>query len=888
MAVWVVRVLDGQDPPPGPSRFPDANSQLPRFWPPFIERMAELGVTQGCGDGTNFCPLDPVTRAQMAVFLTRAFNLPAGPDPDFSDVPNGAWYEDQVAALAASGITLGCSDTMFCPSRDTTRGQMATFLYRANQRAMRLQAAVDVLSPRQDSSANTQNGVPTLNFIGPALSIFCPQSPIPPDLSDTAVILRINSNGCMSVTYEPLAGRTIQEIRREYASDPDVIAVDRARAYTNDNVQQELDPDDEFHQWHYEAVEAHILTSVEWPNAADIRVAVIDGGVDMDHPELEDRFEPGYDLNFDNSTGEDVDGHGTNIAAIIAADSDNLKYGKGIAPNAKVVSFKGVSCDFLCISGTEALLARAIQDPEIDIINMSYGSLSAADDEECSTVVANLAEIANQVAKVLVASAGNDGKNLGGDERHYPSGCPDVIEVAATNRNNELVKRYNYGPEVVLAPGWEIATIKRISEGGGKETVSGTSIAAPMVVGVAAHLMAWFPNATGEQIKRAIEESASHGSSPDSELGFGRIQPLEAIRHLDKQFETQVYARFTEPPPPSEITVHVSVGDRVQGDSSCSTSSCRWLHVEIEGDIEATLGSGPYTLACAHNGVFQEGFTRGVYDSALMHDTSSTRDCFFGYPGNQVFVVVGAELRGETWYGGHYSTSVDWPAAPPAILSLEISWGGDGSGRSICPENTECRNLSYRYIGDWPDPPYDIECRVNNQGGSRFWWLGRPHTGCMYWLYTGTNLTAQAVIYNVSTGPIRSNILSWNDAIPEPEAEPPEPEAEPEVILTVGDSAQGGGRCSSVHCRWLHIEISNFGPGPHILLCAHDENHHTGESRGAWESEEIYESDSPITRSCFFGYPDVEVFVVVGATRDGDSWVGGVYSNVIKWPRGNA
>ena len=59
MAVWIVRILDGQDPPPGSSRFPDVNSQLPVFWPPFIERLAELGVTQGCGDGTNFCPNDP-------------------------------------------------------------------------------------------------------------------------------------------------------------------------------------------------------------------------------------------------------------------------------------------------------------------------------------------------------------------------------------------------------------------------------------------------------------------------------------------------------------------------------------------------------------------------------------------------------------------------------------------------------------------------------------------------------------------------------------------------------------------------------------------------------------------------------------------------------------
>ena len=119
MAVWVVRVLDGSDPAPTfgtGSRFVDVNRILPVWWVRFIERMAELGVTQGCREGTNFCPNDSVTRAQMAVFLSRAYNLSAGPDPGFSDVPADAWYAPDVARLAASGITQGCRDgTVFCP-----------------------------------------------------------------------------------------------------------------------------------------------------------------------------------------------------------------------------------------------------------------------------------------------------------------------------------------------------------------------------------------------------------------------------------------------------------------------------------------------------------------------------------------------------------------------------------------------------------------------------------------------------------------------------------------------------------------------------------------------------------------------------------------------------
>ena len=131
MAVWVVRLLDEWDPwPVSESRFDDVDAA--GFHAPFIERMADLGVTSGCGDGSGFCPDRNVTRAEMAVFLSRAFKLPEGLDPGFSDVAEDAWFATDVGRLAASGITAGCGDgTRFCPERDTTRAQMATFLARA-------------------------------------------------------------------------------------------------------------------------------------------------------------------------------------------------------------------------------------------------------------------------------------------------------------------------------------------------------------------------------------------------------------------------------------------------------------------------------------------------------------------------------------------------------------------------------------------------------------------------------------------------------------------------------------------------------------------------------------------------------------------------------------
>ncbi|MXW99719.1 MAG: S-layer homology domain-containing protein [Acidimicrobiaceae bacterium] len=135
MATWVVRVLDGADPPAvSESRFDDVDAG--GFHAPFIERLAELGVTGGCGDGSGFCPDQTVSRAEMAVFLTRAYGLSAGADPGFVDVAGDAWYAAAVSSLAASAITGGCGDgSGFCPQDDTSRAQMATFIHRAENRA---------------------------------------------------------------------------------------------------------------------------------------------------------------------------------------------------------------------------------------------------------------------------------------------------------------------------------------------------------------------------------------------------------------------------------------------------------------------------------------------------------------------------------------------------------------------------------------------------------------------------------------------------------------------------------------------------------------------------------------------------------------------------------
>ena len=94
-----------------------------------INELFARGVTTGCGDG-EYCPNDPVSRAQMATFLVRAFELSGSDGDPFSD-DNGSVHEDNINILAASGVTTGCEEGLYCPGDEVSRAQMATFLIRA-------------------------------------------------------------------------------------------------------------------------------------------------------------------------------------------------------------------------------------------------------------------------------------------------------------------------------------------------------------------------------------------------------------------------------------------------------------------------------------------------------------------------------------------------------------------------------------------------------------------------------------------------------------------------------------------------------------------------------------------------------------------------------------
>ena len=134
MAVFIVRSVLGTDnftfnPT---SYFTDV---LPgNVFFPFIQKMQELGIALSCGPDL-FCPDSPVTRGQMAVLIIRArYGLAAAPNfpttPAFTDVPSTSFFFPFIQKMKQVGITTGCSPTTYCPNDPVTRGQMAVFIMR--------------------------------------------------------------------------------------------------------------------------------------------------------------------------------------------------------------------------------------------------------------------------------------------------------------------------------------------------------------------------------------------------------------------------------------------------------------------------------------------------------------------------------------------------------------------------------------------------------------------------------------------------------------------------------------------------------------------------------------------------------------------------------------
>ena len=270
------------------------------------------------------------------------------------------------------------------------------------------------------------------------------------------------------------------------------------------------------------------LEEIRSPKAWDtsegrgVVVAVLDTGIDPDHPEFEEKVVAQQNfVSWDESNVPgDGDGHGTHVAGIVAAATNNDVGVAGVCPGCEllvgeVLNDEGDGSLADVLDG----IFWAVDVNEAKVINLSLSSPQGA------SALQNAVEYAWNEGSVIVAAAGNKGRNV----KEYPAAYSNAIAVGATNRNGNRASFSNHGAWLdVSAPG---AAILSTDLSGGYAFMSGTSMAAPHVSGLAG-LLAANPQLDTPAKIRGIVESTATDAGPvgkDEYHGWGLINAAAGV-----------------------------------------------------------------------------------------------------------------------------------------------------------------------------------------------------------------------------------------------------------------------------------------------------------------------------------------------------------------------
>jgi len=283
-------------------------------------------------------------------------------------------------------------------------------------------------------------------------------------------------------------------------------------------------------QWGLAKIGAPRAWDVETGVGKSVTIAVLDTGVDLRHPDLRGRVVNGPNVAYGTDDSQDDESHGTHVAGIAAAATNNRVGVAGVSWGATVLAIKvlgkngaGTSCD-IAVGIIEAA------DRGADVINMSLGGAFP-----CPAAFRAAVAYAEQKGALVVASSGNDG--FFASPQSSPANCPGVLGVGATDIRDEPSTFTTFGSTVdVAAPGSEILSTyfdpkKNIST---YATQSGTSMSAPFVSGLAALLKARHPEWAPAQIAARIVATADDlgPAGRDDFYGAGRINAARALGGL--------------------------------------------------------------------------------------------------------------------------------------------------------------------------------------------------------------------------------------------------------------------------------------------------------------------------------------------------------------------
>jgi subtilisin family serine protease len=268
-------------------------------------------------------------------------------------------------------------------------------------------------------------------------------------------------------------------------------------------------------------LEQYALVKMQLPQAhalaqgGDVLIAIVDGGVDASHPELQGVIEDTFDAARAGNKGHP---HGTAVAGAIAAHARL----KGSAPAARILAAQAFDRGQDRMEGNGYVVAKAIYwatDRGARVINMSFAGSRDPNIEQSL-------RYARHKGVILVAAAGNKGPL---SAPLFPAANPDVIAVTATDQNDRVFQLANRGKHIAIAaPGVELFLP---GLNGTYQEISGTSFAAAEVSGAIALLIERRPELTHEDARRILMSTARDLGPPgvDPHFGAGLVDAYRAV-----------------------------------------------------------------------------------------------------------------------------------------------------------------------------------------------------------------------------------------------------------------------------------------------------------------------------------------------------------------------
>lgn len=252
--------------------------------------------------------------------------------------------------------------------------------------------------------------------------------------------------------------------------------------------------------------------------SSDVVIAVLDTGVDPDHPDLVNKLVPGFNILNNNNNTSDPNGHGTHVAGIAAAATDNGIGIAGVGYHSRIMPVKVLNSSG---GGSTSDVAAGINfavNAGANVISMSLGGTNG------SSSMISAVNLAWSQNILLVGAAGNNG----GSQQTFPSAYDNVIAVASTDINDQRAGNSNFGFWVdVAAPGVGIQSTYNDND---YRTMSGTSMAAPHVSGLAALL--WAHLGLGTDVAVIRDRIESNVLPVGSWVAHGRIDVERALKNL--------------------------------------------------------------------------------------------------------------------------------------------------------------------------------------------------------------------------------------------------------------------------------------------------------------------------------------------------------------------